>query len=290
VNRYEIDEVYIVAEIGQNHNGDINIAKALIDDAAEAGCSAVKSAKRDLSCELSKEAYNRPYNSPNSFGKTYGQHREFLELSEEDHRLLKKYTNNRRMDYFLSVCDIPSLEFALSLDPPLVKVPSKEICNLALLEKVAECGKPVAFSIGLATGGDILTALKIFFKKNTDATIIVCTSEYPTDLDNIHLNRINNYKKAGFSSHCPDPMLGIAAVAMGARYIEFHTTLDRTMKGTDQQVALEFDEMVYMAGAIKDLMIALGSDEIPNELPRYLQATKKKMMKVKQEDGVYRIP
>lgn len=287
MNRFEIDDVYIVAEIGQNHNGDIKIAKELIDDAAEAGCSAVKSAKRDLSHELSKEAYNRPYDSPNSFGKTYGEHRKFLELSFEDHRLLKKYTNNRRMDYFLSVCDIPSLEFALSLDPPLIKIPSKEICNLALLEKVAETGKKVAFSIGLATYPDIIKASEFLPQ---DSIIVICTSEYPTDLDNIHLRRIYNWKNIGFSSHCPDPMLGIAAVAMGARYIEYHVTLDRNMKGTDQCVALEFDEMFYMVGAIKDLMIALGSDNIPAELPRYLLETKKKLMKVEQPDGVYRIP
>lgn len=289
MNRYEIDDVYIVAEIGQNHNGDIKIAKELIDDAAEAGCSAVKSAKRDLSCELSKEAYNRPYDSPNSFGKTYGQHREFLELSEEDHRFLKKYANNRKMDYFLSVCDLPSLEFALSLDPPLIKIPSKEICNLALLEKVAETRRRVAFSIGLATYPEVLTAFKIF----ENPIVVICTSEYPTDLDNINLNRLNGFKmfkKTGFSSHIPDPILGIAAVAMGARYIEYHVTLDRTMKGTDQCVALEFDEMLYMVGAIKDLMIALGSANIPSELPRYLLETKKKLMKVKQPDGVYRIP
>lgn len=290
MNRYEIDEVYIVAEIGQNHNGDIKIAKALIDDASEAGCSAIKSAKRDLSHELTKEAYNRPYNSPNSFGKTYGEHRKFLEFSPEQHLILKKYANNRRMDYFLSVCDLPSLEFALSLDPPLIKIPSKEICNLPLLEKVANCGKPVAFSIGLATQDDIYGALTIFYERRKDITIVVCTSEYPTDLDNVNLNRIKNYSKVGFSSHIPDPMLGVAAVAMGATYIEYHVTLDRTMKGTDQCVALEFDEMVYLVGAIRDLTIALGDKEIPSKLPQYLELTKKKLMKIEQEDGVYRIP
>ena len=287
INRFEIDDVYIVAEIGQNHNGDIDIAKALIDDASEAGCSAIKSTKRDIPSELSKEAYDRVYDSPNAFARTYGKHREFLELSFDDHRFLKKYTNNRKMDYFLSVSDLPSLEFALSLDPPLIKIPAKEICNVPLLKKVAECGKPVAFSIGLATNKEFIKTLDCF----ENPIVVVCTSEYPTDLDNVNLNRINSIsKRSGFSSHCPDPMLGIAAVAMGARYIEYHITLDRNMKGTDQSGSLEFDEMVYMVGAIKDLIIALGSAEIPDELPRYLLATKKKLMKILQPDGTWKIP
>jgi sialic acid synthase SpsE len=155
MNRYKTDDIYIVAEIGQNHNGDLKIAKELIDDAYFAGCSAVKTAKRDLKYELSDKAYKRIYDSPNAFAKTYGEHREVLELSHEDHKFLKKYTNNRKMDYFLSVCDIPSLEFAIELDCPLIKIPSKEINNIPLLKEIAKYDKPVVFSIGLATKEEI---------------------------------------------------------------------------------------------------------------------------------------
>jgi sialic acid synthase SpsE len=282
-------KVYIVAELSQNHNGEIDIAKELIEDAKLAGCDAVKLNKRDLSHELTDEAYDRPYNNINSFGETYGQHRKFLEFNEEQHRFLKRYTNNRGMDYILSVCDIPSLEFALELDCPLIKIPSKEINNVPLLDAINKTDKKVAFSIGLATRFDIKRAMGILYGHET--IMVICTSEYPADLDNVNLDRMYEFPKwrKGFSSHVPDPMLGIAAVAMGAEYIEYHITMDREMKGSDHIVALELDELAYLVASIRDLQIALGSRVILETLPQYLESTKKKLMKEKCEDGVYRI-
>lgn len=290
--RFKNDEIYIVAEIGQNHNGDIQIAKALIDEAYMAGASAVKLAKRDLSCELSDEAYDRLYDSPNSFGNTYGEHREFLELSPEQHRILKKYTNNRKMDYFLSVCDIPSLEFALTLDPPLVKIPSKEITNIPLLEKASGCGKPVAISMGLCTVDEYRTALEVLGEKNNVLTVIT-TSQYPTEYDNINLKRINyldgfGYRR-GFSCHNPDPLLGIVAYALGATYIEYHITLDREMKGTDQPCSLEVSEFAELVDGIETIRISMGVGQIPDSIPYYLKDVRKKLEKHRCNDGVYRI-
>lgn len=291
MNRYEIDDIYIVAEIGQNHNGDLKIAKELIDDAYLAGCSAVKTAKRDLKYELSDRAYKRIYDSPNAFARTYGKHREFLELSFEDHKFLKRYTNNRKMDYFLSVCDIPSLEFAMELKCPIIKIPSKEINNIPLLEAIAKTSKPIAYSIGLATRAEIKKAMEIFKHKGRKAIMVITTSMYPTYLDNINLNRLKTYSyiRKGFSSHNPNPMLGVAAVVLGAKYIEYHITLDREMKGSDHICSLEVDEFGYLVQSINDIQIALGSTEIPEILPSYLNSTKKKLWKTKQEDGVYRI-
>lgn len=288
MNRLNTDDIYIVGEIGQNHNGDVKIAKELIDDAYLAGCSAVKLNKRDLKYELTDEAYARLYDSPNSFAKTYGEHREFLELTFEDHRFLKKYTNNRKMDYLLSVCDVPSLGFALSLDCPLIKIPSKEINNTPLLEEVAKSGKKVAFSIGLATQDEVEAAMKILPKTSI---MVICTSMYPCYYDNVNLNRMKSYPEyqKGYSSHTPDPILGIAAVAMGAIYIEYHITLDREMKGSDHICSLELEELNYMVSSIKDLVIALGSEEIQKILPSYQESTRRKLWKTKQEDGVYRI-
>jgi sialic acid synthase SpsE len=121
--------------------------------------------------------------------------------------------------------------------------------------------------------------------------MVICTSEYPADLDNVNLDRMYEFPKwrKGFSSHVPDPMLGIAAVAMGAEYIEYHITMDREMKGSDHIVALELDELAYLVASIRDLQIALGSRVILETLPQYLESTKKKLMKEKCEDGVYRI-
>jgi len=283
-------KVYIVAEISQNHNGDIKIAKQLIEDARLAECDAVKLNKRHLPHELTEEAWDRPYDSPNSFGPTYGAHRSFLEFNEVQHRELKKYAENRGLDYLLSVCDIPSLEFALSLKPKLIKIPSKEITNLPLLERAAEIDIPVAFSIGLANNLDIERAM-FALGNRADDILVICTSEYPTELDNVHLNRLKAYPqwKKGFSSHTPDPALAIAAVALGAEYIEFHITLDREMKGSDHVVALELEELIYMVNCIRDIEIALGCDRIWEHTPSFILPVKKKLMKKRCEDGIWRI-
>lgn len=279
-----MSKTYIVAEIGQNHNGDMDIAKELIEMARESGCNAVKTAKRSLICELTPEEYNRPYNSPNSFGKTYGEHRKFLELSKPQHRELKKYANNRGLDYFLSVCDIPSLEFAITLAPPLIKIPSKEILNFPLIDRAIEAGTPIVLSEGMLTYSSAIKLEEFLHEKKISfnhTILCVCTSQYPTELDNINLNRLNTIMKytRGFSSHIPDPIFGIAAVAMGAKYIEYHVTLDRTMKGTDHKCSLEFEELDFMVKSIRDLEIGLGSRLLPTKTSRYLLPALKKTKK-----------
>jgi len=285
MNRFETDDVYIVAEIGQNHNGKLEIAKMLIDDAYNAGCSAVKSAKRDLTCEMTTLAFKSEYESDNSFGETYGDHREFLELSEEEHRILKKYTNNRGMDYFLSVCDIPSLIFALTLDPPLIKIPSKEIGNIPLLKRLATHDIPTILSMGLSTMDEFDNAIAIL----PNAIICVCTSQYPCEYDNINLRRLNHYTgRQGFSSHNPDPLLGIAAYVLGATYIEYHITLDMEMKGSDHVCSLEMTEFANLIDGIMTMKISLGNGKMLTKIPYYLQPMAKKLLKHKCEDGVYR--
>lgn len=287
-----MNRVYIVAEVSQNHNGEINIAKELIEMAAMTGCDAVKFNKRYMPHELTQEAYDRPYDSENAFGSTYGEHRDFLEFSEDQHKFLKKYAENRGLDYLLSVCDIPSLNFAISLGNRLIKIPSKELTNLPLLEELTKhTGIQVAFSIGMVNGLELTKALDILDRCTKQPIMVICTSEYPTDLDNVHLNRIYTYRiyPKGFSSHIPDPILGIAAVAMGAEYIEYHITLDREMKGSDQYVALEFEELGFLVDSIRNLQIALGDIETPLNIPEYLIPARKKLLKEKCEDGIYRI-
>ncbi len=291
MSRFETDDIYIVAEIGQNHNGELELAKNLIEEAYISGCSAVKLAKRDLGHELSKESYNRLYNNPNSFGATYGEHRKFLEFSPEQHRILKKYANNRKMDYFLSVCDIPSLVFALTLDPPVIKIPSKEVNNIPLIEESAKYGKPIIISMGLSTEDEFDNSIEIIEEEKIRPIICVCTSQYPCEYDNVNLYRLFYYSsyKIGFSSHTPDPMLGVAAVAMGATYIEYHITLDREMKGSDHICSLELEEFGYLVDSINTLQLAMGDGKMLRELPYYLKPIAEKMKKHKCDDGVYRI-
>ena len=258
----------------------------LIDEAYNAGASAIKSAKRDLTCEMTTLAFNNKYESDNSFGETYGEHREILELSGVEHEILKKYANNRKMDYFLSVCDIPSLIFALSLDPPLVKIPSKEIGNIPLLKRLSTYDIPVVLSMGLSTKDEFDNAIAIL----PNAIICVCTSQYPCEYDNVHLRRLNHYTgRQGFSSHTPDPMLGIAAVTLGATYIEYHITLDAQMKGSDHICSLEMNEFGQLVDGIMTIKIALGNNKMIEELPYYLEPAAKKLLKHECEDGVYRI-
>ena len=286
-------KVYIVAEVSQNHNGDINIAKELIEMAAMTRCDAVKFNKRHMPDELTKEAYDRPYDSENAFAPTYGEHREFLEFSQQQHIFLKNYANNRGLDYLLSVCDTQSLILAVEIfGLKFIKIPSKELTNLPLLEKLTTYPNiQVAFSIGMVNALELATALKILDRCLRPPIMVICTSEYPCDLDNVNLNRIYSYKdyKKGFSSHVPDPTLGIAAVAMGAEYIEYHITLDREMKGSDQCVALEFEELGFLVDSIRNLQIALGDMATPTETPEYLIPARTKLLKEICEDGIYRI-
>ena len=286
-------KVYIVAEVSQNHNGDINIAKELIEMAAMTRCDAVKFNKRYMPHELTQEAYDRPYDSENAFAPTYGEHRDFLEFSNEQHIYLKKYAENRGLDYLLSVCDIPSLEFAIYiLGLKFIKIPSKELTNIPLLEKISRTlDIQVAFSIGMANLAELGKAIDILDNCSKEPIMVICTSEYPSDLDNVNLNRLKSFVgyRKGFSSHVPDPTLGIAAVAMGAEYIEYHITLDREMKGSDQCVALEFEELGFLVDSIRNLQIALGEIATPIYTPEYLIPARIKLLKEECEDGIYRI-
>ncbi|MHA2203896.1 MAG: N-acetylneuraminate synthase family protein, partial [Candidatus Hodarchaeales archaeon] len=148
---------------------------------------------------------------------------------------------------------------------------------------------PVVISTGMATRAEVEDALAILV--TNDVTMCICTSMYPTYIDNIHLNRLKSFPnwKKGFSTHAPDPILGVVAVAMGARYIEYHITLDREMKGSDHVCSLVVEEFLFMTENIKTILIALGNKDIPERLPKYLASTVKKLRKTKCEDGVYRV-
>ncbi|MEL6895737.1 MAG: N-acetylneuraminate synthase family protein, partial [Planctomycetota bacterium] len=146
---------FIVAEIGQNHNGQIGMARRLIDMAADCGCDAVKFQKRDVEWELTRDAYNRPYTTENSFGETYGLHREFLELTEQQHRELRDYALSRGLIYFCTACDPPSVEAMDRIGNPLFKIASRDITNIPLLERIRATGKPVVISTGMASMDEI---------------------------------------------------------------------------------------------------------------------------------------
>lgn len=254
---------YIVAEIGQNHNGDLRNAKKLIDMAARNGASAVKFQKRDMESELSLEAYNRPYENTNSFGKTYGEHRAFLEFNEEQHLELKEYADAVGITYFCTPCDIPSLELLERIGSPFYKVASRDLTNLPLLKALGEVGKPVILSTGMAGLKEIDNALEALNMDRSNVIIMQCTSQYPCSLENVNLKAIETIKEryqcvTGLSDHTSGVIVASASTLMGASIIEKHVTLDRTMKGTDQPGSLEESGLNKLIDYIRAIELAKG--------------------------------
>ncbi|MEM8943658.1 MAG: N-acetylneuraminate synthase family protein [Planctomycetota bacterium] len=252
---------FIVAEIGQNHNGQIGMAKRLIDMAADCGCDAVKFQKRDIRWELTDEAYNRPYDNPNSFGKTYGLHREFLELDEEQHTELREYAVARGLVYFCTACDPPSVELMERVDNPVYKIASRDITNIPLLHCVAQTGKPVIISTGMAGTDEIRDALDAL--GSSDVLITHCVSQYPTQIENVNLLAMDAIREefhlpVGLSDHTTGVITCVAAASMGACFIEKHVTMSRAMQGTDHAAALEEEGLRRLVRYIRTCAIAMG--------------------------------
>ncbi|MDG1974756.1 MAG: N-acetylneuraminate synthase family protein [Flavobacteriaceae bacterium] len=256
---------YIIAEIGQNHNGSIDLAKKLIDMSKRCGASAVKFQKRDIPSELTKEAFDRVYDNPNSFGRTYGEHRMFLELSEEAHKELKEYCDLIGMTYFCTPCDVPSVELLERIGCPFFKVASRDLTNIPLLEKLGSIGKPVIISTGMASIEDIDVAIETLQLPKNKLVITQCTSQYPCDVRNVNLRVMatlrDKYKvNVGLSDHTSGVIISSAAAAIGAPVIEKHVSLDRTMKGTDQPGSLEESGLHKLVDYIRAIELAMGSD------------------------------
>ena len=272
----------IIGEIGQNHNGDINKAKELIDMCLKCNVKFVKFQKRDIKIEFTREAYDKEYNSKNSFGKTYGEHREFLELSKEQHKELKEYANSKGIIYFCTPCDIPSLQILEEIQCPFYKVASRDITNIPLLLEIGKIGKPVIISTGMADYDDIDLALKTLNLPNNKVIILQCTSEYPCPPENCNLNVITTLKKRynniiGLSDHSSGILAPTIATLLGASIIEKHITLDRTMKGTDQIGSLEYHGLDKLQIYISDIPKYLGAFD--KKVEDNILMTKNKLMK-----------
>lgn len=259
---------WIVAEIGQNHNGRIDLAEQLIDAAAWAGVDAVKFTKRDLSCDLSREAHAAPYPAPHAFGKTYGEHRQALELAPVDYMRLKARAERHGLTFFATACDVPSARLLLALEVPVIKIASRDLSNLPLLHYVADHGRPVFISTGMSSLEEVDSAVAILRRAKTPFVVLQCTSLYPTPWEHAHLRSIWTLASrygvpVGFSDHTPGVFLPPIAVGMGACVIEKHLTLDRSMKGSDHCCSLEPDEMLELVEAIRRTEQALGSEAKP---------------------------
>ncbi|MBO3698370.1 N-acetylneuraminate synthase family protein [Roseivirga sp. E12] len=269
-------DTYLIGEIGQNHNGSVDLAKLLIDKAVQPvkdelfnlnlkPWNAVKLTKRDLSEELSASAMNRPYDSPHSFGRTYGAHREKLELNDEQHLELFNYSKSKGLDFVETLCAIGCLNMLKLFTPDRLKVASRDLTNLPLLNAMAETNIPMIISTGMGGVEEIDDALEVITRHHKKVSILHCLSQYPSEYKNINLNSIHFLKdrypefEIGYSDHSIGIAIPLAAVAMGATTIEKHITLDRTMKGTDQAGSLAPDGMRRMVRDIRNLELAFGS-------------------------------
>ena len=287
-----MESTYIIGEIGQNHNGSVDIAKLLTELVARPikeddfgidlqPINAVKLTKRDLSEELSSSQMNRPYDNPNSFGKTYGAHRQFLELSDEAHFEVYKYAKSLGLDFVETLCAKGCLSMLRLFTPDRLKVASRDLTNLPLLEALAETRIPIILSTGMAGKKELDEALAAITKYHDNIAILHCVSQYPTEPDNLNLLTIRYLQKhygqytIGFSDHTIGIAAPIVAVGMGAKIIEKHITIDRGMKGTDQKGSLGPDGVRRM---VRDIRLAehwMGTEDL--YIDRSVAASKVKL-------------
>ena len=287
-----MESTYIIGEIGQNHNGSVDIAKLLTELVARPikeddfgidiqPINAVKLTKRDLSEELSSSQMNRPYDNPNSFGKTYGAHRQFLELSDEAHFEVYKYAKSLGLDFVETLCAKGCLSMLRLFTPDRLKVASRDLTNLPLLKALAETRIPIILSTGMAGKKELDEALAVITKYHDNIAILHCVSQYPTEPDNLNLLTIRYLQKhygqytIGFSDHTIGIAAPIVAVGMGAKIIEKHITIDRGMKGTDQKGSLGPDGVRRM---VRDIRLAehwMGTEDL--YIDRSVAASKVKL-------------
>jgi len=263
------NRVFIIAEAGVNHNGNIDIAKRLVDTALEAGSDAVKfqtfKAENVVTRSASKAYYQKKTTVKNE--TQYDMLRR-LELNDAAHCQLYDYCVQTNIIFMSTPFDLESIELLAGLGMEIYKIPSGEITNLPYLRKIGALNKKVIMSTGMSTIGEIETALNELIQTGTqlnNITVMHCNTEYPTPFDDVNLKAMQTIQKAfpgievGYSDHTVGLEVSIAAAAMGAMVIEKHFTLDRHMEGPDHKVSLEPDELKAMVKAIRNIEKAMGS-------------------------------
>ncbi len=262
----------LIAEVGCNHKGELKTAMEFIKIAKEfCNVPCIKFQKRDPKTLLSEEEYNLPHPvEQNSYGKTYGEHREFLEFDIEKHKILKKECEDLGIEYFSSVWDIKSTKEICDINPKKIKIGSATNLNFEVLDYICKNFKgEIHLSLGMTTINEEEKIVNFFkkHKRNNDLILYACTSAYPVETDDVCLLEIkrliekykttDQVKDIGFSGHHKGISFDIAAYTLGANYIERHFTLDRTWKGTDHAASLEPDGLRRLNRNLKSLNLAL---------------------------------
>ena len=274
------NEIYVIAEIGQNHNGDINICKKLIDQLVVYSydeitgerlntINAIKLTKRDMGEELTNQALESEYKGRNSFGKTYGEHREYLELSYEEHCEISDYVRNKGVDFIDTLCSPTTVKLTQITKIDKIKIASRDLTNIPLLNEIVKTDSDVIISTGMAGKREIDEALKILDDGVRHITILHCLSQYPAEYSRLNLSSIKKLQEIygdkhtiGYSDHSIGSHIPLAAVALGAKVIEKHVTLDKNMKGTDHKGSAEPQEMKELVHNIRTFEKSIGEENI----------------------------
>ncbi len=265
---------FIIAEIGNNHNGDMDIARELLRKAAEAGVDAVKFQSKNIETAFPKDLLDKPYTGPNSFGATYREHKYALELTEEQMRELRDLSESLGLIFFSTPFDVVSVDMLERLNVPLYKISSFHLTDSALIERVCQTGKPILISCGMSSLEEIDQAIERIRKHTENFVLLQATSAYPTEFEDIHFRVIPMLQErydclVGFSGHERGVSISPGAVLMGACVIERHFTLDRTMKGPDHAASAEPEGMALLVRRSRNFFKALGRPDkapLPSEL------------------------
>lgn len=271
-------KIFYIAEIGINHNGDIDIAKKLIDNAKLAGFDAVKFQKRDINLVYSKEILETPRKSP--WGETTREQKEGLEFSYEQYQVINDYCKTKKIEWFASAWDINSLKFLDQFHLNYHKIASAMIVDLNFLKEVAKRKKYTFISTGMSSIEDIDKAVKIFNENECKFELMHCVSTYPMKVEDANLLTINDLKKryncnVGYSGHESGLAVSYAAAMFGITSLERHITLDRSMYGSDQAASIEKRGMVELISTINKMIQSIGVVKTGNILKEEESIAKK---------------
>lgn len=266
VNFHTLTRPYLIAEIGINHNGDMQIAKRLIDATYACEWDCAKFQKRNPDKAVPEAEKNKPRETP--WGKmTYLEYKYRVEFGKEQYDYIDNYCGEKPLDWTVSVWDLDSLEFSLPYNLPFLKVPSAMLTNHELLEATAKTNVPVLLSTGMSTIEEIDAAVKVLEKHASSFALMHCNSAYPAAHKDLHLRAIPTLAKryqcpVGYSGHEYDLEPTVLAVSLGAMIIERHVTLDHAMWGTDQAASLEVHGMSLLKRRMDGIQEMLGEDKI----------------------------
>ncbi|KAI7810533.1 N-acetylneuraminic acid synthase a [Triplophysa rosa] len=256
---------FIIAEIGQNHQGDIEIAKEMIKMTKDCGADCAKFQKSELEYKFNKKALERPYTSKQSWGKTYGEHKRHLEFSHEQYKELQQYAKEVGIFFTASGMDEMAVEFLHELNVPFFKVGSGDTNNFPYLKKTAQKGRPMVVSSGMQSMETMRRVYATVKEHNQNFCILQCTSAYPLEPEDVNLRVITEYQKEfpdipiGYSGHESGISITLGAVALGAKVVERHVTLDKTWKGSDHSASLVPKELKELVQSIRTVERALGT-------------------------------